>query len=93
MSREGRESEHLIGSRPGALGDTGCHCRHMAGLGSGALNRIEMVILAHVQEFIQLPPSSVMLDADELKDVWLCRQRSKKKIVPIKSFSTLAFLA
>lgn len=94
MPREGRESEHLIGSGPGSLGDTGCHCAHRAGLGSGALNCVEMAILAYVQKFIQLTQSSVMLDAEELKDIWLCRQGEIRKNSPHKKFQpSFAFLA
>lgn len=90
---ESRESEHLTASSPGALGDTGCRCPQRAGLRSGALDRIEIANLVYVQKFMQLPPSSVTLDAEELGDIWLCRQREIRKNSPHKKFQpSFAFL-
>lgn len=44
-----------------------------------ALKLIETAILAYVQKFIPLPQSSVTLDTEELKDIWLRRQREIRK--------------
>lgn len=80
--------------QPRSTGDTGWHCPCRAGLGSAALNPTEMAILAEVQKFTQLPQSSVMSDTEELKDIWLCKQREIQKTSPHKNFQpSLTFLA
>lgn len=53
-----------------------------------------MAILAYVQKFIQLPQSPVTLDTEELKDIWLCRQKEIRKTSPNKKFQpSFTFLA